>query len=192
MIVLQKCLSLMQVPRVSRLSRCYRSKFRVSSPCVGSPCPNITTRTALLSLQNQRGFDHLLSAHPNSSRSFSSSPSSRKDAVGQIQSTHYHLVYTCKICSTRSMQRISKLAYHKGVVIVTCSGCKNHHIIADNLNWFSDLEGKRNIEEILAAKGEFVKRVEGSAALEIVLEESNTDSAQKAEREEKGNEPETT
>lgn len=33
----------------------------------------------------------------------------------------------------------------------------------------------RNIEEILAAKGETVKRVEGSAALEIVLDESRKD-----------------
>lgn len=69
------------------------------------------------------------------------------------------LMFTCKKCKTRNSKIISKLAYDKGVIIVRCDGCKNNHLIADNLGWFSDINSKINIEKIMTLKGETVRRV---------------------------------
>ncbi|KDR15946.1 DNL-type zinc finger protein [Zootermopsis nevadensis] len=72
-------------------------------------------------------------------------------------SGRFQLVFTCKKCNTRNVTHISKLSYQKGVVIVCCQGCKVKHLIADNLKWFSD--EKKNIEDILAEKGESVTKI---------------------------------
>ncbi|KAI5815450.1 DNL zinc finger-domain-containing protein [Pyronema omphalodes] len=68
----------------------------------------------------------------------------------------YQLTFTCRPCQERSTHTITKQAYHKGSVLIECPGCKNRHVITDNLKIFG--ETARTLEEILAANGEALKR----------------------------------
>lgn len=52
------------------------------------------------------------------------------DILGQLDKK-IQMQYTCKVCNTRNSQTMSNVAYTKGVVIVTCSGCKNNHLVAE-------------------------------------------------------------
>ena len=53
-----------------------------------------------------------------------------------------------------------------GIVVVRCQACDNQHLIADNLGWFGDAV---NIEQMLAERGEEVKRIQADdpEALEL-------------------------
>ena len=83
--------------------------------------------------------------------------------------------FTCKVCEARSHRTMSRHAYTKGIVLVECPGCSSRHLIADNLGWFEQRGEARTVEEILAARGESVRRVwrqdEHGAILECLGEE---------------------
>lgn len=77
-----------------------------------------------------------------------------KTPVGEVQ-PRLQLTFTCTVpdCGTRSTHEFSKHSYTKGVVLVECPGCKNRHLIADNLGWFTEsADEPRTIEEIVRAK----------------------------------------
>ncbi|XP_068640931.1 uncharacterized protein [Aristolochia californica] len=65
------------------------------------------------------------------------------------------MIFTCKVCETRSIKTVCKESYEKGVVVARCGGCSNLDLIADHLGWFGE---PGTIEEILAARGEQVRK----------------------------------
>eukprot|EP00842_Homolaphlyctis_polyrhiza_P006709 jgi/Hompol1/7039/HPOL_001909-RA len=75
--------------------------------------------------------------------------------------------FTCKVCDHRQYKSMSKKAYSAGVVIITCDGCNNRHLIADHLGWFDSSKPPGTIEDILKEKGEHVKRVEVQRPLRL-------------------------
>lgn len=77
-----------------------------------------------------------------------------KDNTLKVDDPQLMIAFTCKKCDTRSSHTFSKQSYTKGTVLIQCPGCKNRHLIADNLNIFKDQ--KFSLEDVLKAKGESV------------------------------------
>jgi hypothetical protein len=77
----------------------------------------------------------------------------------------YTMAFTCSVCDTRSVKKISKQGYHHGVVVVRCPGCQNRHLIADHLGVFEDKGW--DIEKFLTESGGDVKRVGEDGVFEL-------------------------
>lgn len=79
-------------------------------------------------------------------------------ALSNLKTSKWHdlaMVFTCKVCETRSVKTVCRESYEKGVVVVRCGGCLNLHLIADRLGWFGE---PASVEDLLAARGEEVKK----------------------------------
>lgn len=78
----------------------------------------------------------------SSLRKFSLQPVKLAEELAKLEA-RLAITFTCKVCLYRLTRTFLKKSYYDGVVIIKCPKCKNNHIIADNLGWFSDLNGKR-------------------------------------------------
>jgi protein import protein ZIM17 len=84
------------------------------------------------------------------------------------------IIYTCKVCDTRSAKQFTEHSYRHGVVLVRCPGCQNLHLIADRLGWFEDQDDDGegwDVEKALSKAGENVKAVSHGDVLELTLDD---------------------
>lgn len=49
--------------------------------------------------------------------------------------------FTCKICDTTTVKRVSPHGWSRGTVLAKCDGCDNIHKLWDHLNVFHELKG---------------------------------------------------
>lgn len=64
-----------------------------------------------------------------------------KTSLGKLKQL-MAIQFTCNVCGRRNSKTFSKVAYTKGIVIIRCDGCKNNHLIADNIGWFQHVKGR--------------------------------------------------
>lgn len=65
------------------------------------------------------------------------------------------MLFTCKVCETRSGKTMSRDTYENGIVIVRCLKCRNLHLIADRLGWFG---APGSVEDFLSQQGVEVRK----------------------------------
>jgi hypothetical protein len=66
------------------------------------------------------------------------------------------VMYTCRVCETRSARRVSRAAYERGSVLLRCPGCRGLHVRADHLGYFDD--AAVDAAALLERRGERVRR----------------------------------
>ena len=81
----------------------------------------------------------------------------KKQQKPKAKQDRFELQFTCNVCEHRNSHSISRHAYSKGTVIVTCPQCSSTHLIADHLSWIEDDFTK--LEDFMAERGTPVKKI---------------------------------
>lgn len=158
-----------------RSSHALTSRTFHSSPCNHGRTIDGYELTHPRNLKSRRDNNHELSGNDDNNKTLDSGESFT-DVPGTTNTKGKTLaiIYTCKVCNTRSAKQFTEQAYKHGVVLVKCPGCENHHLIADRLGWFEDrgVDGKGwDVERLLAEVGENVRAVSGNDVLELTLDD---------------------
>lgn len=155
-----------QLPSNSAASSEASTASSSSPPPSSSAVPEAANLAGAISPADE--FSDIAAASSSSavfeSRQGTNSSASRTQSPGFVPG-RYAIVYTCEVCELRSAKTFSKHAYTKGVVLIRCDGCKNLHMIADNLGWF---EHGQNIEQIYARMGREMSKLDSTSAQQLV------------------------
>lgn len=129
-----------------------------------------TSETDVDNMQNHADLESQAVSTMEISKPNAKSNSIEFSAFSNLKASKRHdlaMVYTCRVCETRSVKTMNRESYEKGIVIVRCSGCNNLHLIADRLGWFGE---PSSVEDFLRDKGEEIQR--GSQdSYELTLED---------------------
>ena len=82
----------------------------------------------------------------------------------------FELQFTCNVCDAPNSHSISRHAYAKGTVLVTCPSCNSAHMIADNLNWIED--DFKNLEEYMERQGKPITKLVNDGVAESAAAET--------------------
>lgn len=85
-------------------------------------------------------------------------------AKPKSKTDRFLLQFVCNVCNALNQHSISRHAYTRGTVIVTCAACNSAHLVADNLKWIRD--DFSNVDQLTVSKLGPVSRIvrDGPAA----------------------------
>ncbi|XP_031257360.1 DNL-type zinc finger protein-like [Pistacia vera] len=158
---IKRVISLLSPNRLQNSSSFFKEPSRQLFPSASALFSrNEYHRRGLKTITNPTSVaDEVLQNHETGSlKPTDDSSAVKHTAVSNLKTSPRHdlaMIFTCRVCETRSVKTICRESYEKGVVVARCGGCNNLHLIADRLGWFGE---PGSVEEFLAARGEEVKK----------------------------------